>query len=195
VVAQQLQIALDAQAVAQGLEPIDHVDSTTHKIAVHVTSTNISGGAPYGVNGAPADQAFELDITPTNTLSGVGNSGSFTIAETSGTFTLTLQHGGMNATTSALAVGASAGVVQAAIGVLLAALGVTGTTATVTKTNGTYAIALSGGGATIGDLSVNVILTGTPRSPARRAPTTSPPACRRRSGRRWPRPASASSRP
>ena len=61
---------------------------------------DVSGGTPYGGSAAPADQAFELDITPKNTLSGVGNSGSFTIAETSGNFTLTLADGGMNATTS-----------------------------------------------------------------------------------------------
>ena len=144
VVAAQLQLALDAQAVAQGLEPIDHVDATTHAIAVHVTSSDISGGVAYGSGAAPSDQAFELDITPTNTLTGVGHSGSFTIDETSGTFTLTLANGTLNATTSALTVGASAGTVQAAIGVLLAALGINATV-TVTKTGNVYSVVFAGG--------------------------------------------------
>ena len=159
VVAQQLQLALDAQAVAQGLEPIDHVDSTTHAIAVHVTSGGTSGGTPYGGNAAANDQAFEIDLTPA--ITGSGATGSFAIAETGGTFTLTLNNGSMMATTSALSVGASASVVQAAIGVLLAALNVTGTTANVTQAGTTYTVNFIGGGATAAELSVKVALTGT----------------------------------
>ncbi|HEY2542049.1 MAG TPA: hypothetical protein VGH92_03255, partial [Gaiellaceae bacterium] len=158
VIAQQLQIALDAQAVAQGLEPIDHVDSTTHAIAVHVTSGGTSGGSPYGGNAAPNDQAFEIDLAPS--ITGGGSTGSFTITETGGTFTLTLNSGPMMATTSALSVGSGASVVQAAIGVLLAALN-TGTTANVALSGKTYTVTLTGGTATVGELSVKVELTGT----------------------------------
>ncbi len=160
VVAQQLQLALDGQAVAQGLEPIDHVDATTHAIAVHVTSAGTSGGTPFGGHTAPNDQAFEIDIAAPLTPN-TGSTGAFQITETGGTFTLTLKNGSIMATTSALTVGVGASVVQAALGVLLAALNITGTTANVTLSGNTYTVKFNGGGETVDNLSVKVALTGT----------------------------------
>src|SRR4029077_8484189 len=116
VVAQQLQIQLDKQAVSQGLEPMDcsHADCTTSDstdpLTLQVGGGGANAGTPYGGNAAQNDQAFEIDITPT-----VSTGGVFTISATSGNFVLSLTHGGMTATTSPLTVGASSGVVQAAL--------------------------------------------------------------------------------
>ncbi|HVC86095.1 MAG TPA: hypothetical protein VNC40_01565, partial [Gaiellaceae bacterium] len=154
VVAGQLQTALDNAAISAGLTP--------GFISQTITNSPSSGVQPYGGGAAPNDQAFEIDITPQNTLTGSGSTGSFTINETSGNFTLTLTNGSMMATTSPLTVGSGAGLVQAAIGVLISALNIANATPNVVQTGSSYTVTFNGGGAPqIHQLSAKVALTGT----------------------------------